>query len=28
MPRAPTGHLLFLWVVGLLCGSALLFIVR
>ena len=28
MPRAPTGHLLFLWVVGLLCGSALLLIVR
>ena len=28
MPRAPTVHLLFLWFVGLLCGSALLFIVR
>ena len=28
MPRAPTGQLLFLWVVGLFCGSALLLIIR
>jgi hypothetical protein len=28
MLRAPTGHLLFLWVVGLLCGGVLLSTVR
>ena len=26
--RAPTGHLLFLWAVGLICGGVLLSIVR
>ena len=28
MLRAPTGHLLFLWAVGLICGGVLLSIVR
>jgi hypothetical protein len=28
MLQAPTGQLLFLWVVGLLCGGVLLTIVR
>ena len=28
MLRAPTGHLLFLWAVGLICGGLLLSIVR
>jgi hypothetical protein len=28
MLRAPTGHLLFLWVVGLVCGGVLLSILR